>query len=209
MHASQVLAVLLYLNPNMQVTHSVAFIQEAQFLMQAVQVFGVVVLKVHPSKQSVQVALLSRHYLQLATEHFPNPTSKKKPGLGTEHLPTVSSEHTAHPVAHAVGTNPVAGATAALSQNPTAVVVQVISVADLAVQASQPSGHLSGDPAFNTYPAAAAVQVVASEHAVHPAVEHTLHYLAVAFNHHPALQAVHESLSAEQAVQPFVPSRHE
>lgn len=86
----------------------------------------------------------------MAVEHFPNPTSKKNPGFGAVHLGIVSSIQTSHPAAQAVGTNPVAGATAAFNQNPDAGSEQVISVADLAVHLAHPSGHFIGDPAFNT-----------------------------------------------------------
>lgn len=49
----------VYLNPSMHVTHSVLLMQVAQFLMQASHVFGVAVLRTHPSKQSVHTDLLA------------------------------------------------------------------------------------------------------------------------------------------------------
>lgn len=82
--------------------------------------------------------------------HLPKPTSKKNPSLGYEHFATVSSVHFAQPAKQAVGTTPVAGATAGFNQKPNAGSVHVTSEADFAVQTPQPSGHLIAAPVART-----------------------------------------------------------
>jgi hypothetical protein len=57
-HASHFLSVPLYLNPFLQVVHSVLLAQIAQFAIQASQTLGVVVLKFQPSLHKVQTVLL-------------------------------------------------------------------------------------------------------------------------------------------------------
>lgn len=116
--ATQVFVLVSYLNEDLQRSHSVVFVQVAQLAIQATQFL--VASKKYPATQVLQTVLLSGHYLQLAVVHLPNPTSKKNPAFAIVHFPTVSSEQTAHPAKQAVGINPVAGAVAALSQNPSA-----------------------------------------------------------------------------------------
>lgn len=61
MHALQDFGVAAesYLYPTIQVVHSVAFVQDAQFFIQATQVLGVVVDKVQPSRHKVQTDLFA------------------------------------------------------------------------------------------------------------------------------------------------------
>lgn len=116
--ATQVFGVGSYLNPDLHASHSVFLVQVAQLAIQAAQFL--VASKKKPAAQVLQTVLLSGHYLQLAVVHLPNPTSKKNPAFAYVHFPTVSSEQIEHPAKQAVGINPVAGAVAALSQNPSA-----------------------------------------------------------------------------------------
>ena len=68
---------------------------------------------------------------------------------------TVSSPQTAQLAIHLVGT-------LALRKYVTASFVQVLSVAEVAVQAAQPSPQATGEPENKVYPAAAVLQVVLS-----------------------------------------------
>ena len=50
--------------------------------------------------------------------------------------------------------------------------MQVFSVAEVAVQAAQPSPQATGVPVNKTYPVLAVLQVVLSEQSEHPVIAH-------------------------------------
>ena len=50
--------------------------------------------------------------------------------------------------------------------------MQVLSVAEVAVQEAQPSPQATGDPENKAYPAAAVLHVVLSEQSEHPVIAH-------------------------------------
>lgn len=60
MQASHTLVVPeeLYLNPSLQVVHSVLLVQATQLAMHASQVFGVAEFKFHPALHPLQIVLL-------------------------------------------------------------------------------------------------------------------------------------------------------
>ena len=67
--------------------------------------------------------------------------------------------------------------------------MQVLSVADVAVQVAQPSPQATGYPENKAYPAVAALQVVLSEQSEHPVIAHwTQIFVVVESKYHPDLQ---------------------
>ena len=66
--------------------------------------------------------------------------------------------------------------------------MQVLSVAEVAVQAAQPSPQATGDPENKAYPAAAVLQVLLSEQSEHPVIAQWTQVFAVESKYHPILQ---------------------